>query len=385
VKIETTLDAKTLAAEAVLAARLLSGKATLPILNCVKLEGKPKSLTITAYDTEIAYEKTIAAKHRGKNWATCVDAKALQDLLKGMAKGGPVTLSPTDKGLSITQGSLSLMLHTLPAEEYPSTPEMSDVRSFLLNSVELGAAMSEAVPFASRDETRAVLTGILLEQMENNAATRVVATDSYRMSLRKIATLDAGPFRIIIPARVAKVFGKMLAAEETDPAGLALYFNAKHAFMVLASGAKITTRLIEGTYPSIERLVDSCAPAFSKVKITTESSTLAAAVNRLKLVAKSEAGKIVFTFTPEGLHLATTSADLGTAAVDVPAAVKHASRKKADSISEFAYNADYLLDALAAIGEGKEVVWDLVGTLGPSTMTSPEAPGLTAITMPMQV
>src|SRR5204863_688410 len=78
---------------------------------------------------------------------------------------------------------------------------------------------------ASRDETRPHLTGVLVSANEREL--RMVATDSYRLSVKE-TTLDdalAGSVEANVPARTLQELGRIAGGSGTDDIGVAATEN----------------------------------------------------------------------------------------------------------------------------------------------------------------
>ena len=68
---------------------------------------------------------------------------------------------------------------------------------------------------ASRDETRPVLTGVLVSLEDGKL--RMVATDSYRLSVKEspVPEMDGSAFEANVPARALQELGRVVS--ETQP------------------------------------------------------------------------------------------------------------------------------------------------------------------------
>src|SRR6478752_3161431 len=105
---------------------------------------------------------------------------------------------------------------------------------------------------ASRDETRPVLTGILVSASESDL--RMVATDSYRLSVKE-TTLDAplaGSFEANVPARALQELTRIVQSTEAE----SLSVSAKTNQVIFeAGGVVLSSRLIDGQFPNYRQLL----------------------------------------------------------------------------------------------------------------------------------
>jgi DNA polymerase-3 subunit beta len=228
---------------------------------------------------------------------------------------------------------------------------------------------------ASTDETRAILTGVLLKR--DQAGVRMVATDSYRLAVK---TAPAGTvsgeqgkeeWQLIVPARALQEVNRLLdpANEETP-----VRVSAGEQQVRFEVGPYILiSRLIEGQFPNYERVI----PAESGRRIKVDREDLQGAIRRAAIVARAEASKLLFR-TQEGvLTITAESGDVGRAKEELAAEVE------GEEI-EIAFNAEYLSDVLGVIGS-EVVVWELTGSLSQGLLKGADDPDYLYVVMPMQL
>ncbi len=105
---------------------------------------------------------------------------------------------------------------------------------------------------ASRDESRPVLTGILVRFEEGKLV--MAATDSYRLSVKETA-LTQGPAReleAIVPARALGELARVAQSAESETLAVGILDN-QVVFDV--DGVTITARRIDGQFPNYKQLV----------------------------------------------------------------------------------------------------------------------------------
>ena len=113
----------------------------------------------------------------------------------------PVEFADDPEGISLTCGSASFTLVTLPLEEYPDLPEFPQTAGTVDGGM-LAAAISQVTPAASRDDTLPLLTGVNIE-VDGKTMT-LAATDRYRLAVRELPWNPARPGRkgeYLVPAR----------------------------------------------------------------------------------------------------------------------------------------------------------------------------------------
>ena len=93
--------------------------------------------------------------------------------------------SPEEGRVSVVSGSASYSLHTYAAEDFPRLPEVDAAQTFSVAREALLETITRVGRSASRDESRPVLTGILVRFGEGKLV--MAATDSYRLAVKETA------------------------------------------------------------------------------------------------------------------------------------------------------------------------------------------------------
>jgi DNA polymerase-3 subunit beta len=228
---------------------------------------------------------------------------------------------------------------------------------------------------ASSDETRAILTGVLLKRVGNTV--KMVATDSYRLAVKTAAadtvTIDdgKGDWEAIVPARALQELSRMLNPSEEKELVRVRADDQQISFGV--GPYTLVSRLIEGQFPNYERVI----PTDVELSITLNREALLGAIRRAAIVARAEASKLVFRTQEETLTITAESGDVGRAHEELPAAVE-------GEAIEIAFNAEYLNDVLGVI-ESEQVVWQLSGPLSSGVLKATDDPDYLYVVMPMQL
>jgi DNA polymerase-3 subunit beta len=354
--------------------RVVSGRTTLPILSNVLLEAIGDRLRIVAYDMQLGAQGTVQIEPE-EDGSLTVPARVLGDVVASLPDATVEMRSEDRNILGLRCGSSQYTIHGLPAEEYPSLPTVSEELGFEVSQGGMRDLIRATIFAASTDETRAILTGVLFKRDGN--AVKVVATDSYRLAV-KTAPADAvslhgdeGEWQVIIPGRALQELNRMLDPADEEHPVKARADDHQIAFEVGAY--TLVSRLIEGQFPSYERVI----PAETDRSITVNREDLLGAIRRAAIVARAEASKLVFRTQEESLTITAESGDVGRAHEELAAAVE-------GEEAEIAFNAEYLNDVLAII-ESDQVVWQLSGPLSSGLLKGTDDPDYLYVVMPMQL
>ena len=354
--------------------RVVSGRTTLPILSNVLLEAGGGKLRLVAYDMEIGAQSAIAVEIETEG-ALTVPARMLGEVVGGLPDATVEIRSEDRSILGLTCGKSEYTINGLPAEEYPALPEVAGDTSLAISQAAMRDLIRSTVFAASTDETRAILTGILLKRDKDGL--RMVATDSYRLAVKTApagaVTEEQGKdeWQLIVPARALQELNRLLdpANEETP-----VKVSAGEQQIRFEVGPYILiSRLIEGQFPNYERVI----PTDAERRLRVNREDLQGAIKRAAIVARAEASKLVFR-TQEGvLTITAESGDVGKAREELPAEIE-------GEELEVAFNAEYLTDVLGVIGSDM-VIWELTGSLSQGLLKGADDPEYLYVVMPMQL
>ncbi len=354
--------------------RVVSGRTTLPILSNLLLEAAGETLKVVAYDMEIGAQSGVPIEV-AEEGALTVPARTLGDVVASLPDATVEMRSEERNVLGLTCGRSEYTINGLPAEEYPALPEVPGEVWFELPQGEMRDLIRATIFAASTDETRAILTGVLLLRDENGV--KMVATDSYRLAVKTVGAKPGkgaagkAPGEVIVPARALQELSRMLdPGDEETPVRV----SAGEQQIRFEVGPYIlVSRLIEGQFPNYQRVI----PTEPERKVAVNREDLQGAIKRAAIVARAEASKLVFR-TQEGmLTITAESGDVGRAREELAAQVE------GEDI-EIAFNAEYLTDVLGVIASDS-VVWELTGPLSSGLVKGSDDPDYLYVVMPMQL
>src|ERR671932_1282644 len=179
-------------------ARAVSTRASVQILSGVLLRAEAGRLHLAATDMELSLRSSIDAQVDGEG-AVVVPGRLLVDFVRLLPADDVTFEHRAEEGVvHVTCGSSSASLHTYAAEDFPRLPDLDTVGTFTVDREALLDTVARVSRSASRDESRPVLTGILVRFEPGKLV--MAATDSYRLSLKETPLADSAPeLEAIIP------------------------------------------------------------------------------------------------------------------------------------------------------------------------------------------
>src|SRR5438045_6230116 len=229
--------------------RAVSMRASVQILSGVLLRAEAGRLNLAATDMELSLRSSLEAQVGGDG-AVVVPGRLLVDLVR-LRPESEVTIEHRldESVVHITSGPSTSTLHTYAAEDFPRLPDLDALGTFTVDRESLLDTVSRVARSASRDESRPVLTGILV-RFENGKLV-MAATDSYRLSVKETALEGESPeLEAIIPARALAELARIGQGAEQIELGL-------HENQVVfgVDGVWLTTRRIDGQFPNYRQLI----------------------------------------------------------------------------------------------------------------------------------
>src|SRR6188508_2950743 len=223
-----------------LVGRAVSTRASVQVLGGVLLRASGGQLELAATDMELSLRLVVDCEVEGDG-AVVAPGRLLVDLARLLPDGKVVLEHKPEQGtLEVTCGSASYKLNTYSAEDFPKLPDAESAQTFTVDRPAFLETVSRVARSASRDESRPVLTGILV-RFEGGRIV-MAATDSYRLSVKETAVSGTLPeLEAIIPARALAELARIAGT------GHELQLGVLENHVVFgADGSWLTTRRIDG-------------------------------------------------------------------------------------------------------------------------------------------
>jgi len=362
------------------AGRAVPSRATLPTLTHVLLQAEPGRLKVAGTDLNLAiitWEEALVSEPGG----ITVPAKPLADFI-GALPDEPIHLRVHRETwtLHIVCGSYETAMKGLDPEEYPILPDIEG-DGFALDPEDFRQAIDQVTFAAATDETRPILTGVLIRREEGPAGGATVLTmaaaDGYRLSVKTMPALRApeGPFSVIVPASTLEEVGRLLKGETEPVSMMALRGRNQVGFRL--SRAAVLSQLIEGQFPDFQAII----PKRWETRVEISREALLKACKALSVFARETSNAVRLVITPgEGnrpgqVLLQSRSPEKGETRVAIDALVE-------GNRLEIAFNVRFLMDVLEAI-EGDRVAFEMTSPQSPVKVLPVGDPSFVHVVMPM--
>lgn len=347
--------------------RGLSSRTTLPILSGIHVVAKDDTVVFQATDLEVSIRTSCKARIEEPG-SSVVTGKLLTDIVRSLPEAA-VTIDTSPAGSAIiTCGQSSFTIKTLNPDDYPKFPEVAAENTVALPAEMFAKVVHQVAKAVSRDETRPILTGILI--VVEDGVFRMVATDSYRLCVREVSAEGvAGDIEVVVPGKALEDVAKLSASADTISLGV-----AENQVVFSFGGTTFVSRRIEGAFPNYRQLL----PKEYTTRAVIDRAELLEAVKRVSLMAQHGASLRVKISTED--HTVTLSAstqDYGDATEDIQVT------PEGEDV-EIAFNHAYLADGVA-IADGDSVVMEVTSPLKPGVLKPAEGEGFVYLLMPVRL
>lgn len=344
--------------------RAISHKNAIPILSTVKIDVTKEGLTLIGSNGQVSIENFISTQN--ENAGLLVNSTG-SILLEATFFINVVSSLPDiildfkeieQKQIVLTSGKSEITLKGKDADQYPRIQEISASNPLVLETKILKDVINETAFAASVQESRPILTGVHFV-LTDNQFLKTVATDSHRMSQKKITLEKNGDnFDVVIPSRSLREF----TAVFTDEIETVEVFFANNQILFRSENISFYTRLLEGNYPDTDRLIPT---EFTSI-LTFNTSDLRAAMERARLLSNA---------TQNGTVKLEIAGGIVSAHVNSPEVGRVNEEIDTESVTgedlTISFNPTYLIDALKAI-DSEKVTISFISSVRPFTLVPSE-------------
>jgi DNA polymerase-3 subunit beta len=345
-------------------ARIANSRGTLPILANVLIKTSKNRLSLSATNLDIAITHFIGAKIEEEGSIT-VPAKLMQEFVSSLPED-IIDIELDGNKLNVSTKKYNSVVNGVLADDFPVMPAIKDGKSWKVNTSIFKKAMQQVVFAASNDETRPVLTGVLLKTTNKNLA--MAATDSYRLAEKNLGKINED-VEMLVPASALQDLLRVLGDEDED----IVVKNDGQQVLFKLSDIELVTRQVDGKYPDYEKLI----PKSFNVKALLKRSDLINVTKVSSLFARESAGSvtIVIDESTQTLSIKSVASQLGENTASAEAKIK--------GTGSITLNSRYLLDALNAFSS-EEVEFGFNGKLEPTLLSDPNNLDYKHIVMPLK-
>jgi len=345
--------------------RAVSSRTAVQILAGVSLQAEGDRVTLAATDMELSLRSSLEGDVEVQG-SVVIPGRLLVELTRLLPESEVVLEHRPDEHVArITCGSATYALNTYNTEDFPRLPDVELVDRFAVDREALLETVSRVGRSASRDESRPVLTGILVRFEAGKLV--MAATDSYRLSVKETA-LDANvpELEAIVPARALGELTRIAQGAAEVEIGV----HENHVVFAV-NDVLLTTRRIDGQFPNYRQLL----PETFEHELALPRAELLDVVRRMALLAQRNS-PLRLRFAEGELTVSAQTQDVGEARESLPIAFS-------GEPLEIGFNANFLRDGIESVEED-ELRFRLISALRPGLIRS-ESGDFSYLIMPIRL
>ena len=347
--------------------KAVSVRTTIPTLKGILLEVEGNTLKMTASDMDITIETKMDVDN-SENGSVVVPAKLFGDIVRKLPNS-EIEFTIEDEIMNIKCGESSASVIGMPGEDFPviKTEEDNKIKTKIEKNAFI-EMIRKTYFAASIDQTKGVLTGILLELNKNFF--KMVAIDGFRLAVNKFEDERNEEAKIIISGRLMNEMSKIFSDLEEDEK-IEIIFDGKSA-LLKAEDIKTSIRLIAGEFIKYEDVI----PKDSKTNIKINRESLINAVDRASILSDGK-NNLIKVSVNNNIFVVSSNSDNGGSIEEI---LVH---KDGEDL-EIGFNAKYLIDALKAIDD-EEIMLRMNTSITPCVITPVEGDNYTHLVLPVRI
>jgi DNA polymerase-3 subunit beta len=348
---------------------------TMPVLSHALLTVDGGNLTVVSSDLEIVV-RCIQPVDMREPGSIAVPARKLLDIAKVLPKESLVTVAGKEGNyVEISSGRSHFRLAGLPAQEFPEMPEKPSGKAITIDGEVFRKLSERVVPFASADETRYNLAGILLEctGAEEGKVLRMVATDGHRLAMADGEVGNIGELlasrKILVPRKGVLEIRKLA---ESGPGSIELSASEKFLFAVKGD-TELWVRLLDADFPDYRQVI----PRDTPLSATVKRDDFAEVLRRVAVMAPEKVHSVRLSFSGKQMEVSSVSPDHGEARDLLEMEYEGPAMK-------VGFNGRYLQDAVAGVS-GEKIVLEMKDEVSQVVLRPEQEKDFIAIVMPMRI
>lgn len=354
--------------------RAISPRPAKDAYNGVLIETDADSLVLTCTDGEISIKARVSAMVEEEGLAL-LPARLFAEMMRKQPAGEvDVRVDERMRAVIRSRGSNTSMA-CMAAEDFPDINDVSGDHHVALPCKRFRDAIGKVLFAVSTDESRKILTGILMEVYEKE--TLLVGLDGFRLALQRIQAENALPagnakglISAVVPGKILGEVGKMLP-DSDDSAQIT--FNSSH-IMYSFGPVKVYATLLTGEFIDYQKIL----PSSWTTEVMVMRSQFADAIDRCSLMAREGKNNLIYLkLSPEGKMELTANADRGDVHEEIDIGIE------GNELS-IAFNSRYLTDIIHNV-DTERICMCFNSNVSPCMIKPVEGTEFTFLVLPVRI
>ena len=304
---------------------------TLPILANILIRKDGEKVSFLSTDIEVQITTNASVGSGTEAGATTVAARKLLDILRALPDSHDVSLTLTNKRLTVQSGKSRFALQTLSADEFPTVTQAEHFNAKLTLPQKTLKHLFNMVHFSmAQQDIRYYLNGLLL--VVDGKHVIAVATDGHRLAFCQVETEQEFVRQEVIIPRKTIIELQRLLEESDEPVHIDI---ANNQVKLTFADIELISKLVEGKFPDYTRVV----PKGYKNNFTLGRDQLLRSLQRAAIMTSDKFKGVRCIVEPGSMKVSSTNADQEESVEEIE--IDYGG----DSV-DIGFNVTYLLDVL---------------------------------------
>ncbi|MES2105781.1 MAG: DNA polymerase III subunit beta [Pseudomonadota bacterium] len=342
---------------------------TLPILANILIRKDGEKVSFLSTDIEVQITTHAEIGSGGEVTATTVAARKLLDILRALPDDNDVSLTLSNKRMTVQSGKSRFALQTLAAEEFPTVAQAEHFNASVSLPQKTLKHLFNMVHFSmAQQDIRYYLNGLLLVVDGKNVI--AVATDGHRLAFCQVEVEQEFPRQeVIIPRKTILELQRLLEDKED----LVQLDIANNQVKLTFADIELISKLVEGKFPDFNRVI----PKGYKNNFTIGREQLLRSLQRAAIMTSDKFKGVRCVIGPGSMKISSTNADQEEAVEEIE--IDYGG----DSV-DIGFNVTYLLDVLNNL-KCDQINVALGDSNSSALITIPEKTDFKYVVMPMRI
>lgn len=355
--------------------RIISQKTLIPSLLGILIEVKKDKITFTTSDGDTSIKSEIMGNDLSSTriGSVFIKNKFIIEVIRKIEDEFIMLEVVEGNLIKIKASNFDSVLNTLNSSDYPHLSNLifeTEGKEMNFTSTVLKEIISQTNFAIGEKEKRIVFNGLNIKTDQNNKELIITASDSFRLSCKKIAYSNNYNFDVIIPGKFINEIGRLISENNQE---IKMKITDK-SVSVIINNTIVQTKIIEGKYPDTSKVI----PTSFNISLTINNCELIKIIERASVLS-NEAMKTIVTLKIKEQKVLVTSftQEIGNTEEEI----KDFKVEGADQT--IAFNSKYILDALKAF-KTKEITIKMIDETKPLIITANDDPTLQQLVLPIR-
>jgi DNA polymerase III subunit beta len=328
-----------------MAASVVEAKHTIPVLSHLLLRVENSTLYLVGSDSEVEVSCSLALEQNlddSANGEITIPGRKFLDIVRSLDDRNSLQfqLESAEEQATIKSGKSRFTLHTLPSDDFPISPEISNDYQIKLPKALLRDLLKQTLFAIANNDVRYYLNGLCFDFKPNGLT--VVATDGHRLALALTEfDMDNEALRVIVPKKAVLELERMLDGGEDE---IIIHVDENHIKFVLSDALTLSSQLIDGKFPDYEQVI----PKRTTKTMTAKVAELKNALTQASILSNEKYRGVKLILDSNMLTVSSRNPEREEA--EVHCEIEYQNEEQEDTEKfEIGFNVNYLQDALAVI------------------------------------